>query len=132
MVEQLLRDCYILIVEDEHRLAHDVRDGLTDAGAIVIGPVATLEAALKRIRAEQNIDGAILDIDLCGVKAFPAADLLMEREVPFIFTTGYDDRSIPARFDHVPRCEKPYSLSKLEHAIVEAIAPEAGESDLAS
>lgn len=120
MAEQKLRDWHILVVEDEYLLAADLESGLSEAGAVVIGPVATVEGALDAIKAEDQLDGVILDVNLSGVLAYPIADLLAELEVPFVFTTGYDQDTIPPRFEHVPRCEKPYNLAKLEHAIVRA------------
>ena len=117
MADQTLRNWHILVVEDEYLLAADLENGLIDAGAIVIGPVATLESALDMIKAESQIDGAILDVNLSGLMAYPVADLLAQLQVPFVFTTGYDGDAIPSRFDHIPRCEKPYTMAKVEHAI---------------
>lgn len=121
MADQTLRNWRILVVEDEYLLAADLENGLSDAGAIVVGPVGTLESALAMIKGAGQIDGAILDVNLSGLTAYPVADLLAQLRVPFIFTTGYDEGAIPPRFDHIPRCEKPYTMSKVEHAIVRAL-----------
>lgn len=72
---------------------------------------------MERIRSEPRIDGAVLDLNLGGDSALPAADLLMERAVPLVFTTGYDATSIPKRYGHIARCEKPVSIAKLARAI---------------
>jgi hypothetical protein len=48
---------------------------------------------------------------------FPVADLLAERGVPVVFTTGYDLSLIPKRFDHVAKCVKPTSMSAAVRAI---------------
>jgi hypothetical protein len=48
------------------------------------------------LEAAPVVDGAILDIDLHGETSFPIADALRARDVSFVFTTGYDDRLIPA------------------------------------
>ena len=88
---------------------------------MVIGPAATLADALDLIRAEEQIDGAILDVNLRGEMAYPAADLLIERGVPFVFTTGYDSSAVPARFADVVRCEKPISIRRVTEAIGRAI-----------
>ena len=121
MVKQNLRNWHILVVEDEYLLAADLQSGLSEAGAIVIGPVGTLESALEAIRAGEHIDGVILDVNLSGVLAYPIADFLAQLGVPFVFTTGYDQDTIPSRFEHIPRCEKPYNLAKVEYAIVHAL-----------
>lgn len=117
MPEQCLHGCRILIVEDEYILADELQTELGDADAIVLGPVGNLEEALDLIRSEIRIDGAILHVNLRGQAAFPAADLLTERGVPFVFTTGYDQSAIPSRFEHICRCEKPVNLERVKNAI---------------
>ncbi len=121
MAERTLRACRILVVEDDYFLADDLRRELNEAGATVLGPVGTLEAALSVIHSDPHIDGAVLDINLAGDSAYPAADLLTQGQVPFAFTTGYDDSVIPSRFAHVPRCRKPVNLTKVVHAIGRAL-----------
>lgn len=121
MVDQTLRSWRILVVEDEYLLASDLQSGLSDSGVIILGPVGTLEGAISMIKADPRIDGAILDVNLSGVMAYPVADLLAQRGVPFVFTTGYDGGTIPSRFEHVLRCEKPYCLSDVEGAIIRAM-----------
>jgi DNA-binding response OmpR family regulator len=96
MTAYTLRDCRILVVEDEYMLADEIQIELSDAGAIVLGPVAMLEDAMELIDREHDIDAAILDVSLGGEMVYPAADLLARRKVPFIFTTGYDASAIPA------------------------------------
>ena len=117
MAEQTLQGCRILIVEDEYMLADELRTELSDAGAIVVGPAGTLEEAIVLIRSEQRIDRTILDVNPRGEMPFPAADLLRERGVPFVFTTGYDDSVIPSRFEDVIRCEKPINIKRITQAI---------------
>jgi hypothetical protein len=95
------------VVEDEYMLADDLRTELSEAGAIILGPAGTVEDSLRLIKAEPCIDGAVVDVNLRGLMVYPAADLLAERQVPFVFVTGYDQEVIPHRFKHVPRCEKP-------------------------
>ncbi|WBH15301.1 response regulator [Sphingomonas radiodurans] len=117
MPDRTLRNCRVLVVEDEYMLADELTMELGDAGAVVIGPAGTLEDALALIEAEPKIDGAILDVNLRGVLVFPAADVLAGRNVPIIFTTGYDAGVFPMRFDHVHRCEKPISIMCVTEAI---------------
>lgn len=121
MSERTLRDCRILVVEDEYMLADELCTTLGDAGAIVLGPAGTVGDAFDLIAAQPAIDGAILDVNLGGEMIFPAADLLAERNVPFVFTTGYDASVIPPRFEHVVRCEKPISIVRITRAIGRAV-----------
>ena len=123
MTDRTLHDCRILIAEDEYMLAVDLEMELLDAGAIVLGPFGTVETAIEFIRTGQKIDGAILDVSLRGQMIFPAADLLIERGIPFVLTTGYDASVIPSRFKHCVRCEKPISMAKITLAIDRLIHP---------
>lgn len=117
MSDRSLRNCRILVVEDEYLLADELQNDLESAGAIVIGPAAHLAGATALIEAHQHLDGAILDANLAGEMVFSAADLLMERGVPIVFTTGYDVSGIPTRFESVPLCEKPINLNKILEAM---------------
>ena len=117
MAERSLRGCCILVVEDEYMLADELEMELGDAGAVVVGPAGTVKDALALIKSEQHLDGAILDVSLRGDFIFPAADLLIERGVPFVFTTGYDASTIPVRFQQVVRCGKPVNIKKITQAL---------------
>jgi len=121
MGESTLRDCHILVVEDDYMLADELRAELDEAGAIVLGPAGTLESALTMIKAAPRIDVAVIDVNLGGVLAYPAVDLLIERGVPFLFVTGYDEAVIPDRFANVVRYEKPINLSSVARAVRQLI-----------
>jgi len=126
MPERSLRNCRVLIAEDEFMVAESLRHELEDIGAIVIGPCATLEQTLAEIASEvQRIDGAVLDVNLAEHAVYPAADMLTARGIPFIFTTGYDANNLPPRFAAIPRCEKPISVSRVARAVQRAMHSEA-------
>lgn len=46
-----------------------------------------------------------------------AADALLARGVPLVFTTGYDAAVIPLRFSTVACCEKPVEASRVLRAL---------------
>ncbi len=117
MTEPGLRDCVILVVEDEFLLADDICCELADQNATVVGPAATVAQAMALLDTAENLTGAILDVNLRGEPVFPLADELVARNLPFVFTTGYDASAIPERFRHVTRCEKPLHMSQLVRAI---------------
>lgn len=112
-----LRNCRILIAEDEYLLADDLARSLRDAGGDVVGPAATVAQAAELAGRCERIDGAVLDINLDGETIFPIADALIERGVGIVFTTGYDRCAIPERFANVPRYEKPASTRQIAQAI---------------
>jgi CheY-like chemotaxis protein len=117
MTDRTLAGCRILLVEDEYMLAEDLREEMESAGAIVLGPVPDIEGALALLAEEPRIDGAVLDINLGGVESYPVADELLRRNVPFLFTTGYNRDAIPERYLHVSRCQKPVRVASIRDAI---------------
>ncbi|WP_313605222.1 response regulator [Rhizobium sp.] len=117
MDERNVKGCRLLIVEDEYLLADELSRELTHAGAEIVSMVGTCEEALAFLDGEPPIDGAVLDINLGGEYAYPVADCLMDLQVPFLFATGFDATSIPARFEDIPRCEKPIDVFKVVQAI---------------
>jgi len=112
-----LRGHRVLVVEDEFFIADDLAQRLSAHGAVLVGPVPTLEIALALVNSADRIDAAVVDINLKGEVAFPLADTLQARGVPFVFATGYDTSAIPARYQHIPCWVKPYRLEELIHAL---------------
>jgi CheY-like chemotaxis protein len=106
----------VLVVEDEYLVAMDVSAYLEAAGAHVVGPASNVNAALEAVE-HTELDGAIVDVNLRGEMAYPVADALVERGIPFVFTTGYDAHTVPARFAAVKRCEKPTTPEAIGRAL---------------
>lgn len=111
----------ILIVEDEYLLASELAEILSEAGAVVVGPAATVRDALALITQADSLDGALLDVNLGGELVFPVADALTARQVPFVLTTGYPRRGLPARYEHVRRIEKPLEPDVVADAIIQML-----------
>ena len=109
----------LLLVEDEYFVADDLARELRAGGAEVVGPVGTVDDALDLLDEAGRLDGAVLDLNLQGEMAFAVADALVEANVPFVFTTGYDQAVIPARYAHVTRCEKPVGVARIAAALFE-------------
>src|SRR5918995_2719270 len=107
----------VLIVEDEYFLADDLSQAVAQLEAEVLGPVATCEDAFDLLSTGEQIDLAVLDINLEGEAVFPVADTLIEQGVPFLFATGYDQTAIPAQYQQVPRWEKPFAPEALAQAL---------------
>jgi PAS domain S-box-containing protein len=107
----------VMIVEDEALVAMVVTESLTTLGCSVVGPFSRCSDALAAIEADE-IDAAILDVNLDGEMVYPLADLLTERGVPFIFVTGYGSESIDDRFTHIPVIQKPVERHVLQRIFV--------------
>jgi FixJ family two-component response regulator len=88
--QDLLRGRTILLVEDEYMIAVDMADLLQNAGARVLGPVASADDAIDLIDDHlHDLDAAVLDVNLGpGKTAYPIADRLAEVGVPYVFATG--------------------------------------------
>lgn len=108
-----LARCRVLVVEDEYFLADDVVQALETLGEEVVGPVPSRDKAIALLVSGESIHAAVLDINLQGEDVFPVADALTERGIPFVFATGYDQSSVPARYDGVRRWEKPFNPAEL-------------------
>ena len=52
MASSALRDRRILVVEDEFLIAMSLQDALENAGSVVVGPVASVDKAIKTIESE--------------------------------------------------------------------------------
>ena len=107
----------VLLVEDEFFIAEDMACQLEAGGAEVVGPVASVDAAIELIERTERIDGAMVDLNLQGVMSWPIIDALLQRGVPCVFTTGYDKASIPTLYAEIIRCEKPVELDKIARAL---------------
>ena len=118
--DQALEHKHVLIVEDEFLLGLSLQEELSAAGAEVTGPVSTVREALDII-ATEAFDLAVLDVNIRGEMSFSVADALLERNVPFIFLTGYDADALPERLRRLPRLGKPYDPKELATALYEAV-----------
>jgi PAS domain S-box-containing protein len=96
----------VLVVEDEALIGLMMKDTLCEAGFEVSGPISTIAEALRAAEATE-FDGAILDVNLDGESIYSVAEVLLAREVPFVFVTGYGADGIDPRFAQVPTVGKP-------------------------
>ena len=72
----------VFVVEDELLLVVELVDELEALGAILVGPIQSLEEALAAVE-QSEIDVAILNVQLRGQLSFPLATLLVERQIFF-------------------------------------------------
>jgi PAS domain S-box-containing protein len=106
----------LLIVEDEPLTGLLTRELLDQMGYAVVGPMLNLQDALQAAQKAQ-IDGAVLDINLGGDLAFPLAKILTDRQIPFVFLTGYDRSAIDRNFGDLPVLQKPVTANEFATAI---------------
>jgi DNA-binding response OmpR family regulator len=107
----------VLLIEDETLVAMLLEDALAELGCEVVGPVAAVDAAQRAIK-RGHFDCALVDINLRGRPAYPLADLLDARGVPFGFVTGYDANKIDREFIRRPVLSKPFNARQLRSVLM--------------
>jgi len=107
----------VLVAEDELIIAGLIARLLRRLECTVIGPVNGLAEALQAIRTNE-IDVALLDVQLGDEDVYPAAKELKLRNIPFVLTTGHGnlDGSQPL-LREAPRLTKPFNEQQLVHIL---------------
>jgi DNA-binding response OmpR family regulator len=116
-----LQGQHILVVEDNALIAMSLEDILREAGAEVVGPVATLDEA-ERTAAEATLTGAVLDIMLEAEEVWPVAKILQARGVPFIFSSGhFEQDTLPVHWAKHKIVTKPARAQDIVNSLAKAI-----------
>jgi CheY-like chemotaxis protein len=106
----------VLVVEDEYLIRMLVEDMLADLGYAVAAAVGTMAAA-SEFAATGDFSAAVLDVNLNGKEIYPVADILEQRGLPFVFVTGYGERTLPERYRNRPALQKPFQADQLGAAL---------------
>ncbi|MFD1704752.1 response regulator [Methylopila henanensis] len=122
MTDRPLSGLRILVVEDEAMISMMIEDMLIDQGVTVVGPAGSVAQALAMLDVEE-VDGALLDVNLGGEKSFPIADVLTEKGVRIVFTTGYGESGVGSRYPTARTLQKPFRTADLESALAHFPAP---------
>ena len=117
-----LRGARILVVEDEMLVSMHLEDVLTEFGCEVIGPAASIAKAIELATGEQ-MDGALLDLNLRGETVYAVAKILADRGTPFAFVTGYDAAWISETYRARPTLQKPIHAGKLGEILSAMLSP---------
>jgi PAS domain S-box-containing protein len=120
--ESPLKSCRVLVVEDEPLIALEMESELSDAGACVLGPLGTTDAALRLI-ATEPLQAALLDATLAGEPTGALAGALDARGVPFAFTSGHGRSALPSGFSDRPLLGKPFKSEELVAVVSSLIVP---------
>lgn len=106
----------LLVVDDEYLIRMLLEDMLTDLGYEVAAAVGSIAEARQHAR-DGDFTAAILDVNLDGQEIFPVAEILSERGLPFVFVTGYGERSLPEPYRGRPALQKPFQIEQLKRAL---------------
>src|SRR5215475_13374134 len=106
----------VFVVEDEIMIRMLLEDMLADLGYGVAASAGGLDEAIALAR-NSDFDLAILDVNLNGHTVYPVAEVLDQRGVPFVFSTGYGERGLPEAYRDRPTLQKPFQLENLDKAL---------------
>ena len=103
----------VFIVEDVALLALLLEDMLSELGCIMVASAQTIAEALSQVTGTLEFDAAILDVHVGSEMIFPVADILVERRVPFIFSSGFSPATLAERYPGTVLLAKPYPAEAL-------------------
>lgn len=109
------------VLEDEPLIAAMLADWLEQQGHSVVGLAHTATEALK-IVDELQVDAAILDVKLRDGAAYPVAEKLRQRRIPFLFATACEKSGISAEFAQENWVCKPFEFDLLREKLNDALA----------
>jgi CheY-like chemotaxis protein len=110
----------VLVVEDEYLIRMLLEDMLDELGYGVIAAVGTISEA-RQVATNGEFNAAILDVNLDGQEIYPVADILTTRGLPFVFVTGYGERSLPEPYRGRPALQKPFQAEQLKRTLAELL-----------
>jgi CheY-like chemotaxis protein len=113
----------VLVVEDESLVAMLLETILEDMGCTPVGPAANIDDGLKMANDEQ-LDAALLDVNVAGKQVFPIAEALKARGVPFVFSTGYGEGGLPDEWRGQATIQKPFTEAAVRDALMKAMGVE--------
>lgn len=107
----------LMICEDEALLALDLQMALEAAGAEICG-IASSRAEALAILEQTDPDLVLLDVELSDGACMDVAERLIERGVPFLIVTGFDEPGkAPPPFARSPWLLKPVNEADLVSAV---------------
>ncbi len=112
----------VLVVEDEYLIRMLLEDMLEEIGYDMAAGVGTVAEAREEA-SKGDFQVAILDVNLDGQEVYPIADILAKRGLPYLFVTGYGERSLPDPHNDRPALQKPFQAEQLKVALADLLAP---------
>jgi CheY-like chemotaxis protein len=111
----------VFVAEDEFHVLQLIEDMLVELGCTVVDSVSSVRAALERV-ATIDADVAVLDVNLRGTPIFPVAQILRDRRIPILFSTGYGTAGIAPEWQGYPVIQKPFAIGGFGTAIAQIAA----------
>jgi len=115
-----LKGLRVAVVEDETLVALLLEDMLTDLGCRVLWTAHRVGNALDLVQ-RSTPDAGVLDVNIAGDEVYPVAQVLAERNIPFVFTTGYGTRGLIESWRDRPIVQKPFQMEHLSTGLLAAL-----------
>ena len=110
----------VLIVEDDPFIALALEETLLDFGMLIVGVGRSIPQA--KILAQNAIfDIAVLDVNLGHETIDSVADLVADRNLPFVFTTGHGRAGLPEAHRDRAIVEKPFYVEEILRTLREEL-----------
>jgi light-regulated signal transduction histidine kinase (bacteriophytochrome)/CheY-like chemotaxis protein len=120
-----LADACVLILEDQLVIAVGLEQMLASAGVEDVITTSS-EVETTKVLAARRPDVAVLDVNLGTGTSIAVAEALAQRNIPFLFATGYGDSVIiPSHLKHAPVVRKPYDAASILTHLQQLIRPRA-------
>jgi CheY-like chemotaxis protein len=106
----------VLVVDDEPLITMMLEDMLADMGVEKVIVASDLTSAQQML--DTPVDCVILDVRIRGGESYSFAELLIERGIPVLFSTGMNPDAMAERFRNTPTLAKPFSESDLRAGLL--------------
>ena len=113
MLADRLQGLKVFVVEDESLVAMQLEDMLADFGCDLVGLAMRVNRAMEMLSKVEEVDIAVLDVNIGGDKIYPVAEYLRERGVPIVFATGYGRAGVEPDWQSCEILQKPYTATEV-------------------
>lgn len=111
----------ILVVEDDDRLYHALKDSLEDVGCEIFGSCERMSGALDSVPSS-HLDAALIDLDPLSMQSVASlAGRLNNRGVPILLITGRISGELPRMLRSYRHLKKPFTERELLDSMVGAL-----------
>ena len=115
-----LKGLRVAVVEDETLVAILLEDMLMELGCQVLWTAHRVSKALDLV-AQSTPEAGVLDVNIAGDEVYPVAQALADRNIPFVFTTGYGTRGLIGAWRDRPIVQKPFQVEHLSDGLMAAL-----------
>jgi CheY-like chemotaxis protein len=121
VVGELASKYRVLVIEEEALLRLLLEDMIYELGHEVVACGGTLQEAMQ-LTGDAEFDVAVLDMRIDGILTFPVADILVRRNLPYVFATAIMPTNVPAQHWGRPVLAKPFEHDEVRRVLDQSLA----------